>query len=178
MVGVEPVTRRRDDVARYEALFREHYRAVASYVRQVWPRVDEDEIMSRTFEIAWRRFDELPPAAARGWLIGVARHCALNDVRSQRRRRSYQDAFASMRSRVSPGVNDDIAAIDSADALSCAFEQLRDGDQELLLLSAWGGLSGEDLGAALGVSASTAAVRLFRARERLRIAYAAQGGGR
>jgi RNA polymerase sigma-70 factor (ECF subfamily) len=173
MVGVEPVERTRDAVARYEAMFREHYRAVSSYVRQVWPRVDEDEIMSRTFEIAWRRFDEMPADASRGWLIGVARHCALNDVRSQRRRRGYHEAFRAMRSRVSPDAHDEMAAFDAADALQQAFEQLRDSDQDVLLLAAWGGLSGEELGAALGVSASTASVRLFRARERLRAAHAA-----
>lgn len=176
MVGVEPGARARGDVARFEAMFREHYRAVSSYVRQVWPRVDEDEIMSKTFEIAWRRFDEVPHDVARGWLIGVARHCALNDIRSQRRRRAYTDAFAAMRSRVAPGVNDAIGAFETADALERAFARLRPADREVLELAAWGGLAGEELGAALGVSGSTAAVRLFRARERLRAAYTEEGG--
>ena len=39
-------------------------------------------------------------------------------------------------------------------------------------------LRGDDLGAALGTSASTAAVRLFRARSRLKERYEQEGGDR
>lgn len=176
MVGVEPAVRTSDEHARFETLFREHYRAVTSYIRQVWPSVDEDEIMSRTFEVAWRRLDEVPDGAVRGWLIGVARHCSLNALRSQRRRQTYVDAFSAMRARLGGADHDQAAAYDSADVLRSAFAELRSSDQEVLLLAAWDGLTGDDLGAALGVSGPTAAVRLFRARQRLRDAYEAKGG--
>ena len=176
MVGVEPVVRTSDEHARFEAVFRKHYRAVTSYVRQVWPSVDEDEIMSKTFEIAWRRLDEVPDASTRGWLIGVARHCALNALRSQRRRHTYVDAFAAMRARINVGAHDQTVAFDTADALQSTFADLSESDQEVLLLASWEGLTGNDLGAALGVTGPTAAVRLFRARQRLRNAYEAKGG--
>ena len=176
MVGVEPAVRTSDDHARFENLFREHYRAVTAYVRQVWPSVDEDEIMSNTFEIAWRRLDEIPEGAARGWLIGVARYCSLNALRSQRRRQTYVDAFAAMRARLGAGAHDQTVAYETADALQAAFSDLREADQETLVLASWEGLTGDDLGAALGVSGATAAVRLFRARQRLRNAYLSRGG--
>jgi RNA polymerase sigma factor (sigma-70 family) len=178
MVGVEPAVRTSEDRARFETLFREHYRAVTSYIRQVWPSVDEDEIMSRTFEVAWRRLDEVPEGSVRGWLIGVARHCALNALRSQRRRQTYVDAFTSMRARLGSGAHDQVAAFDSADVLRSAFAELRASDQEVLLLASWEGLTGDDLGEALGVTGPTAAVRLFRARQRLRAAYESMGGSR
>jgi RNA polymerase sigma factor (sigma-70 family) len=176
MVGVEPAVRTSDEHARFEALFRKHHRAVTSYVRQVWPSVDEDEIMSKTFEIAWRRLDEVPDGSTRGWLIGVARHCSLNALRSQRRRQTYVAAFTAMRARISVGSHDQTVAFDTADVLQSAFADLRESDQEVLLLASWEGLTGDDLGAALGVTGPTAAVRLFRARQRLRDAYEAKGG--
>jgi RNA polymerase sigma factor (sigma-70 family) len=175
MVGVEP-ERTSAQQARFEALFREHYRAVAAYVRQVWPSVDEDEIMSNTFEVAWRRLDEVPTGPTRGWLIGVARNCSLNALRSQRRRQAHTDAFAAMRSRLDLSAVGGSGAYDTADALQAAFDGLREADREVLVLAAWEGLSGDDLGAALGLSGATATVRLFRARQRLRRAFDANGG--
>ncbi len=176
MVGVEPDVRTIDPRAAFELLFRSNYAAVVAYVRQVWPTVDEDEIVSRTFEIAWRRSDEIPEHAVRGWLIGVARNCALNAVRSNRRRQTYVDAFRSMRRSGSAALHQHEIPPETVDALQSAFADLREGDQEVLVLGAWQGLSGEDLAAALGTTSSAAAVRLFRARERLRAGYVRYGG--
>jgi RNA polymerase sigma-70 factor (ECF subfamily) len=175
MVGVEPDVRTIDPRAAFESLFRSNYPAVVAYVRQVWPTVDEDEVVSRTFEIAWRRSEQIPEQAVRGWLIGVARNCALNAVRSNRRRQTYVEAFRSMRRSRSAALHQYEIPPETVDALQSAFDDLRKGDQEVLVLAAWQGLSGDDLGAALGTTASAAAVRLFRARERLKAAYARYG---
>jgi RNA polymerase sigma-70 factor, ECF subfamily len=164
MLGVEPEVRASSPVDEYEQLFRAHYRAVCSYVRRVWPFVDEDNVLSRTFEIAWRRLDDVPSDAARGWLVGVARNCALNEMRASRRRATYLDAFVAIRRRASSDLFDTAVPPETSEAMQRAFAQLRDSDQDVLLLASWGGLAGEDLGAALGVSGSSAAVRLFRAR--------------
>ena len=49
-----------------------------------------------------------------------------------------------------------------------ALHRLSDADQEVLRLSAWEDLSGADIAAVLNCSNSAAAVRLHRARQRLR----------
>ncbi len=54
-----------------------------------------------------------------------------------------------------------------------ALQTLSDGDRELLLLVAWEQLDARDLAAVLGCSVPTTAVRLHRARRRLRQALTA-----
>jgi RNA polymerase sigma-70 factor (ECF subfamily) len=60
------------------------------------------------------------------------------------------------------------------EAFRHAFGSLSTTDREVLLLADWDGLVGADLAAALGVSKSTAAVRLHRARNRLRGRFTAR----
>ena len=170
MGGVDPRTRKENSDSVFESLFRAHYTGVAAYVRHAWPGVDVDEVLSRTFEDAWTRLPDVPGASPRGWLIGVARNCARNASRSSRRR-TLNEAFAATRTKTSAELNDRHIAVETMDALQVAFNGLRSADQEVLAFASWHGLNGDDLGAALGTSASTAAVRLFRARERLRARF-------
>lgn len=159
----------------YEALFRAHYVRIRSYVRRVWPSVDDDDVVSQTFEIAWRRLEDIPTDATQGWLVGVAKNCALNALRSARRRTEHFQALTMSGMRTDTDLFDGAVPADTAEALQRAMRGLSESDQEILSLAAWAGLSGEDLGAALGVSASTAAVRLFRARSRLKERYEREG---
>jgi len=166
MAGVVPG----DDAerrSRYEQLFRSHYRAVENHVMSRYPSLDCPNILSNTFEIAWRRIDNIPPEAVRGWLIGVARNCARNENRQGRRRQRRVDAFAHV-DRSVLGTHAEIT-METFDSLRSAFDQLKIGDREILLLADWDGLAGDDLGAAVGTSGPTAAVRLHRARARLRL---------
>jgi RNA polymerase sigma-70 factor (ECF subfamily) len=165
MAGVVPG----DDAerrSRYEQLFRSHYRAVENHVMSRYPSLDGPNILSNTFEIAWRRLDSVPPQAVRGWLIGVARNCARNESRDGRRRQRRVDALAHV-DRHALGTHAEIT-METFDALRSALDRLNPGDREILLLADWDGLSGADLGAAVGTSGPTAAVRLHRARARLR----------
>lgn len=172
---LQPDAESNDSVASYEALFRRHYVAVHAWVRRAWPWVDCDEVLSRTFEVAWRRHDQIPADAERGWLIAVARNCALNRIRSDRRRVSRIGSLITGDVRVSAELFDESVPAATTAALQRSFASLSDNDQEVLLLSAWGGLTGADLGTALGVSAGTAAVRLHRARSRLNEAFVREG---
>lgn len=157
----------------YEVLFRSHYRAVENFVRARFSSADTDSIMSATFEVAWRRFEAIPADGARGWLIGVARNCGLNELRRSRRAAVYLDA---LRRASHPAEMDVAVAATDRDALVAAFAELSPSDQEVLLLAEWDGLVGADLAAALGVTTSAAGVRLHRARTRLRAHLAEEGG--
>lgn len=172
MAGVVPA----DDAerqSRFEVLFRSHYRAVETYVMSRYANLDHHTILSNTFEVAWRRLDTIPPAASRGWLIGVARNCALNESRHGRRQQRRVDALANLSLRSDQ--HSSTATVELLDAIRAALPRLKPSDREVLLLADWDGLTGADLGAALGVKPNAAAVRLHRARARLRVLLAEQG---
>lgn len=176
MAGVVPAVDAQRRAA-FEALFRAHYQGIEAFVRFQYPSVDGADILSATFETAWRRLDDIPAAAHRGWLVGVARNHCMNALRSQRRSRNHLDSFIATRTRFVHELHHDSLPPEMVDVLQEAFSALRPGDQEVLLLAAWDGLTGDDLGEALGTTGATAAVRLFRARERLRAKFDKLGGG-
>lgn len=113
---------------------------------------------------------------ARAWLIGVARNLIRNADRSRRRREQFVDVLVAARPTVSVGLAGSRVSVEDLDVLQSAFGRLRPAEQEILLLAAWEGLEREALGVVLGVPASTATVRLFRARQRLRRLIAEEAG--
>ena len=156
------------DEAAFEDFFRSHYRAVHTYVTGHYRGLDADEVVASTFQVAWQRFDEIVADTSRAWLIGVARNVIRNADRSRRRRAQFVDALVAARPTVSVGLAGSRVSLEDLDVLQEAFGRLRPAEQEILLLAAWEGLERDALGVVLGVSANTAAVRLFRARQRLR----------
>lgn len=153
---------------RLSALFHAHARGVRAYVARHHPDSDGDDILAETFIIAWRRLEDVPPDAPRPWLIGIARNVARNASRSQRRRDAGLDAFLAGRPAVSVDLNGSRPPLELVEQVTSAFGHLGADDQEVILLAAWDGLTGRDLGAVLGMSAGRAADRLHRARVRLR----------
>lgn len=157
--------------AAFELLFRAHYRAVEAFVAAQFPRADLPEVLSSTFTTAWRRFDEIPVATTRGWLIGVARNTALNSLRGRRRRAARHEAYRTLRPRGVTDLHAHDVPPETIEQLTRAFTDLSTNDQEIIQLAAFDGLTGAELAAALGISPGAAAVRLHRARQRLSDAY-------
>ncbi len=148
-----------------DALWREHGPAVIRYARRRVAPADVDEVVAETFVVAWRRLAEVPEPAL-PWLLGVARGVSANVHRAARRR----DALRDRLSAAGPADSGDPGA-DTGDvttAVRTALDRLREDDRELLLLLAWDGLTHEDAARALGCSRGALAVRLHRARRRLR----------
>ena len=152
-------------------MFATHYRAVSSFVVARFPNVDHNDVLSLTFETAWRRFDDVPVGAERGWLVGVARNTALNSLRSRRRRKARTEAFRALRPKTNSGLHDHDLAPEVLEQLESALSKLSASDREIIQLAAGEGLVGDDLAAALGIKSGAAAVRLHRARERFAAAY-------
>ena len=149
---------------RFEALFREHHRAVLGYaLRRTNPTV-ADDVVAETFLVCWRRLDDVP-ADARPWLFGVARRCLANSQRGAARRGALADrvgaATAEDRGR-DPG---DVAG--DREAIQAAFAALSENDREALALVAWEDLDTRAAARAAGCSRAAFAVRLHRARRRL-----------
>lgn len=155
---------------RFEQAYREHYWAVARYVARRLASSDEAarDLTAEVFVVAWRRRGAMP-AEPLPWLYVVARHVVANELRGRGRRERLEHRLAlehrpeeeQVHQRPAPGA-------DQAVWVRSAVRRLSPADQEVLRLAAWEGLGTDHLAGALSVSRSAAAMRLHRARERLR----------
>ncbi|MGH2858858.1 MAG: RNA polymerase sigma factor [Solirubrobacteraceae bacterium] len=153
---------------RFERLYLAHAGAVRRYAMRRGDSREADDVVAEVFLTVWRRLDEVPADPA-PWLMGIA-----HGVLSNRRR--GQDRHAALIARLTseqlansnPGQREpDLDIVRALGSLSAS-------DQELLLLIAWEQLTGEQVAQVLGLGRGTIAVRLHRARRRLKRAMAAQ----
>lgn len=150
-----------DAARQLERLFDAHAdRVYAFAVHRVGPDAARD-VVSETFLVAWRRLDAVPERAL-PWLLGTARRVIANELRGRRRRDALTERLTAQPG--SDGGDDSAAALDVLSAL----HRLDPADQEVLKLSSWDDLSGTDAARVLSCSPGTYAVRLHRARRRLR----------
>lgn len=148
---------------RFEELYRAHHRDLLAFIRRrSRPDVAED-VLAETFVVAWRRLADIP-AEERSWLFGVARNVIRTTERSEARR-------ASLYLRVASADDGVVAPFDEAIAtradLTRAWNDLSEGEREVIALVAWDGLSHGEAAQVLGITSAAFAVRLFRARRRL-----------
>lgn len=145
-----------DRVERFRVLYDESYPRVMTFVmRRARTRDDVEDVVSEVFATAWRRLDDLPDAAL-PWIYGVARRTLANHYRTiDRKERLHGRVQKEPPSE--PG---------EFDAVHEALDRLRPDDREILTLNAWDDLESPEIAGVLGITASTAAVRLHRARKR------------
>jgi len=150
--------------ARLEAVVREVAEPVRRYlIRRVGPFAAED-VLSDVLLACWRRIDDIP-ADALPWAYGVARRCLANARRAAARR---EQLGVRLRALEPPAVAFAAEEGDDAIAVRAALERLRVVDAEVLRLWAWEGLEAADIAVALGITPNAAAIRLHRAKSRLR----------
>lgn len=150
------------------AVYEQHAPAVRAYAARRVESDAVDDVVAETFAIAWRKLpreaDPLP------WLYAVARRVVHGHRRSHARRsalllRVGGHASAAPAPDVFEQVNGD-------PQLARAFMLLTETEREAIRLVAWEGLEPADAARAAGCSRTTFAVRLSRARARLRTALA------
>jgi DNA-directed RNA polymerase specialized sigma24 family protein len=81
-----------EEVARFEAIYREHFASVEAYARRRLS-TRADDVVAETFLVAWRRFDQVPEDAL-PWLYGVARRVASDVRRSSARQVAVVERLA------------------------------------------------------------------------------------
>lgn len=148
---------------RFRAIFDATYPAIVAYVRRRAAATDIDDVVAEVFTVAWRRLDDVPDDRALPWLYATARRVLANHHRSGTRRLRLLDRLQ----------REPVALFEpggSVDDVVVALSSLPPTDQEVLRLAAWEGLPASDIAAAIGCSANAAALRLSRARARLRAA--------
>lgn len=155
---------RASDVQRLEALFRDHADAVLAYAAR---RTDADaaqEIVADTFLVAWRRLSDVPDPPL-PWLLGVARRILANERRSFRRGQALKLRLVR-EPRI--GTHAPTDEVDERLSAQAALRLLPPREREAIELLAWEGLTTAEAAEVLGCSRRVLAVRVYRARRRLR----------
>lgn len=159
-----------DDERALRQLFADHFVAVTGYAMRRTSPSDAADVVAETMLVAWRRRSEVPePPGTRPWLFGVARRVLANQRRGLQRRLALAERLAHDLEAMGSSREPDLA-IGSVrnDELRRALDVLPPDDKELLLLSAWEGLSPAEIAIAFGIPPATARSRLHRARRRLK----------
>jgi len=156
----------------------QRFRAIAELVlepvrRYLLRRTDPptaDDVLSETLLVCWRRLEDVPapPEEAVPWAIVVARYLLANAQRAERRRTRLVGKILAL-DPPTPAV--DVASLESTPETALvrdALTRLRTADAELLRLWAWDGFESPQLAIVLGISSNAAAIRLHRAKARLK----------
>jgi RNA polymerase sigma-70 factor, ECF subfamily len=155
------------DEARFRGLFDRSYPSVVRYAYNRGHRgPDAEDLVSATFEVAWRRVDDVPDGDQTiPWLLTVACNLSRNADRQARRQRVVVDPLAEPEDVAALGAVADRVA--EREQLLGALAALKEIDRELVLLVAWDGLNPAQAGAVLGLRSGAARSRLHRARNQL-----------
>lgn len=150
-----------DDSQRFTSMYDECRQRVWAYVVSRAGRQVADEVVSETFAIAWRRLDDVPEPAL-PWLLGVARNVLRDNIRAEVRREALSAELRTWtEGDVAEQVTERLSVLD-------ALTELPEDDREILILTAWQGLSPRQAAHVIGCSPATFRVRLHRARKRLK----------
>jgi RNA polymerase sigma-70 factor, ECF subfamily len=154
---------------RFGSLYRKHYRSVWAYaVRRTDSQADAADVVADVFAIAWRRLPEVPdPPADLLWLYGVARRVVGGKRRSAARTRNLISRLMATAVPASTVTGDLVT-----DRVLDAVARLRPAEREAIALVHWEQLSHAEAAQVLGCSANAVAIRVHRARGRLREALA------
>ncbi|MDX6360760.1 MAG: hypothetical protein QOH37_3814 [Nocardioidaceae bacterium] len=147
--------------ARFDTIVRGVLDPLRRFLARRTDAATADDVLGDTLLVLWRRYDELP-AEPLPFAYGVARLCLANAERGARRQRRLAGRIATVDPpREAPEPVGD-------DRLGEALAALSSDDAELLRLWAWEQLTPGEIGTVLDVTENAAAIRLHRARGRLR----------
>jgi RNA polymerase sigma-70 factor, ECF subfamily len=163
-----------DSADGFTRLYDEYAAGLHRYLaRRVGEQVAYD-LVSETFLVAFRQRGGYDPerAGVRAWLYGIATNLVRRHVRQEVRALRAVERVARREPPAVAGHDGQVAErLDArrlAERLAPALAELPDADRDVLLLTAWGGLSAAEVADALGIPVGTVRSRLHRVRRRLR----------
>lgn len=148
----------------FTALYREHAGAVYRFALSLsGDRAQAEDITSETFVRVWTARDRVDLQTVAGYLITIARHLYLQGVSRERRR----GALPADPPDENPGPHARAEGRAELDAVLADLQTLPETDRAALLMRASEQMSYEEIGAALGLTAGAAKVKVHRARLKL-----------
>lgn len=133
-----------------------------------------EDAVQQTLLIAWRQLPRLREAERiEAWLRRLLVHACYADIRREKRWHPPIHAVPADE----PGGPDSTMAVVVRDELERAFRRLSPEQRAVLVLHHYLGLSGAEIGQALGISHGTVRSRLHYARSAMRAALAADARG-
>ena len=156
----------------FDQLYQQHHRPILAYCLRRAHREDAHEAANKVFTVAWRRAADVPSGESTlPWLYGVARK-VLSDQRRSAARFVRLGKKATGVARTAPaGPETVVVQRQEYEEVLGAVHRLREEDREMLLLSAWEGLTHAQIADAMGYSLALVDKRLARAKQRLRRQY-------
>jgi RNA polymerase sigma-70 factor (ECF subfamily) len=157
---------------RFGELYDRYFPEIYTYVAGRLGRDVADDLAAETFLAAFRRRARFDAARgpARAWLYGIA-----TNLVGQHRRDEARRYRTLARVPASPGpdrederVAEQVSAQGLRGPLMLALARLPAGDRDVLLLVSLGGLSYDEVAAALSIPPGTVGSRLNRARRKVR----------
>ena len=144
----------------FVATFRQHLPAVSKFLVRRVARDEVDDLASEIFEIAWRKRSSFTQGSELAWLYRIGGYVIANHRRKETKLGAWLpllDTDASAPSAESLG----IANV----SIAQAWGALKPAERNILALSAFDGLSVNELAVALEITPNTASQRLGRARK-------------
>jgi RNA polymerase sigma factor (sigma-70 family) len=162
-----------DPAAEFGRLYEEYAAPLHRYLARRIGEQTAYDLVGETFEAALRNRHAYDPARAvvRAWLFGIATNLLRRHLRQEVR---GLRAVASAGGRLDRDAGHELQVADRLDAqamarrLAPALAALSDSDRDVLLLTAWAGLSAAEVAEALGIPVGTVYSRLHRVRRQLR----------
>ena len=152
----------------FDALYRDCARDLYAYVRTLLgDDASAEDVTALAFERAYRRrssFDE-GRGSARGWLFGIARNAALDELR---RRRRAAPLIGDLEDELAAAPEEEAELAVRRSTVRAALAALPPRERELVALKFHGGLTNAELAVVLGTSETNAGTRVHRAVTKLR----------
>lgn len=152
-----------------DRIMKRHHAEVSGFIwRMTGNHRDSQELAQETFVRAFFQIQKYRPQAPfAAWLYRIARNICLDYFRSRTQRQKSQsiplDEVWNM-----PSSSTSVFQDDASEMLEDAIAELPIHLREPLVLTALEGMSHEEAGRRLGISAKAIEVKCYRAREKLR----------
>jgi RNA polymerase sigma-70 factor, ECF subfamily len=152
----------------FEALYRRTFPRVYAYAASLLrDRSAAEEVTAQAFERAYRKRRSFKPArgSAEGWLFGIVRNAALDELRRLRRRATLEADPVDAAAVEGP---EHAEAVARRETVRAALAGLDARERDLIALKFAAGLSNSEIARVLGTSESNIGTRLHRTVEKLR----------
>ncbi|MEV0591743.1 RNA polymerase sigma factor [Nonomuraea cavernae] len=161
---------------RFGEIYDRYVGEIHAYLGRRLDRQAADDLTAEVFLAAFRKREAFDPqrGEVRPWLYGFATNLISSHRRTETRRLAALQRSAAVRDGTEHGHEERVVtrvdAVSAQARLAAELRALPDRDRDVLLLSALGDLSHEEVAQALDIPYGTVGSRLWRARKKLRAA--------